>query len=95
VTTREKILSLVGEFQAMPKSELAPELRGVVEAVKIARGFGVDVIGWVVPETDAEADVLVDKLIALCLMVRGDDLPPFDPDRYGEGMLVEGEDEAA
>ncbi len=84
MTTREKILAVIDAFKQTPAEELSADVRPLIEALQIAQGFGIDVVGYVVPDSDAEADVLVDKTIAMLLAVRGDDLPPFDPDRYGE-----------
>jgi hypothetical protein len=55
-----------------------------VEMSQLAEGMGVDVWGAIMPDTPAEADVMVDGLLCLLLQLRGDDLPPFDPSRYGE-----------
>jgi hypothetical protein len=83
-TTREKTLALVDELKQTPAETLAPEARNLVEAVSIMQGFGVDPVDFLIPQTDAEADLFVDKAISMLLQIRGDDLPPFDPDRYGE-----------
>lgn len=88
MTTRDKVLALVDAVKQTTLEELAPETRQLAEVLQIASGFGIDPLSWMVPDTDAEADILVDKLIAILLEIRGDDLPPFDPDRYGEAAAA-------
>lgn len=83
-TTRGNVIALIDAVAAMPPAEAAPDTRNFVELVQIGQGMGVDLVAMLVPESDAECDVMVDKLIALLLEVRGDDLPPFDVTRYGE-----------
>jgi len=92
VTTQEKVRALVDSLTAADIGELAPDLRWVFEGVNILRGLGVvpsNPIDFLLPDDPAEADVLVDKLIALLFELRGDDLPPFDPARYGESVVAE------
>jgi hypothetical protein len=87
-TTIEKMHMLVHHLATMPRDELAPEAVDMGELLQIVRGFGFDPIAMIMPKSEAEADVVIDKLIALALYLRGDDLPPFDPDRYGEAELA-------
>lgn len=86
MTTREKIVALVDALRTTPPDAIDDDARNLVELLQIAQGMGVDLLALIVPATDAEADVLVDKLLCLLLEVRGDDLPPFDPERYGEAV---------
>lgn len=81
MTTREKILRLVGELQTMDTSDASEELGPLLEFAQISKGLGFDLFGALVPGTDAEADMLVDQLITVLLEVRGDDLPPYDRER--------------
>ncbi len=83
-TTREKIVALTEAVKQTPIDDAAPEARGFIEAMQIMAGLGVDPFAALVPASDAEADVMIDKLLCLGLELRGDDLPPFDPARYGE-----------
>ncbi len=85
MTTREKIQALIAALRETP-AEDAQEGRHLVELVQIMAGLGFDPLAYLLPDTDAEADMLVDKVIALLLQLRGDDLPPFDPDLYGEAV---------
>jgi hypothetical protein len=83
-TTREKMLGLRDELRTLSLDDTSPETRGLVELVQIGAGFGLDVFDFLVPGTDAEADVMIDQLLGLLHRVRGDDLPPFRLDQYGE-----------
>ena len=78
MTTREKILALVDQLKQTPIDDGAGEGRDLIELVQIAEGFGIDLFGQLVPQTNAEADVMIDKLLALGFQLRGDDLAPFD-----------------
>jgi hypothetical protein len=86
-TTREKVLALIDAVRSLPPEEASPDTRDMVEAVQIANAFGIDLVAMLVPSSDAETDVMVDKLIGLLFEVRGDDLPPWDASRYGEAEL--------
>lgn len=88
-TTWEKLNAVVDELRKTPPGEMAPEGRDLAELVQIAEGLGVDVFSMLLPRSPAEADVMVDKLLSLLFAIRGDDLPPFDPERYGEGAVIE------
>jgi len=83
-TTREKMNALRDELRASAIEDTSDEMSGLVELVQVGAGFGLDVFEWIVPKTDAEADVFIDQLLALLHRVRGDDLPPFTLDQYGE-----------
>lgn len=92
MTTQEKVRALVDSLTAADIGELAPDLRWVVEGISILRGLGIvpaNPIDFLLPDDPAEADVLIDKLIALLFELRGDDLPPFDSARYGESVVAE------
>ncbi len=82
MTTLEKIKTLADEFATMTPAEVDPSTRGLMEMAQIMRGLGFDPIEALLPTSDADADQLVDQLIALLLQVRGDDLPPFDLERH-------------
>jgi hypothetical protein len=86
-STLEKITELVRELEATPPAELGAEGRDLAEALQILAGLGIDPLGMLLPKSEPEADVLVDNLIVLLLSIRGDDLPPFDPGRYGEAAI--------
>lgn len=82
-TTYEKMKALGDELRDTAVDDAAEDTRQLVELVQIAAGLGIDVFDWILPDP-AGADVFIDKLIALLLRVRGDDLPPFDPNLYGD-----------
>lgn len=84
MTTLEKINALVEELLATPREQLSPDGVQFVDMISIARGLGVDPLALLIPQSEAEADVFVDKTIALLFSIRGDDLPPFTFDHYGE-----------
>jgi len=87
MTSREKLLALIDAARATPLEDLLPEARDVAEVWQLAQGLGLDVWGLLlsaVPSSDAEVDVLVDKLLVLGFELRGDDLAPFSLGRYGE-----------
>ena len=92
MTTPAKVRELANHLAAADLAKLAPELAGVKEGIVILRGLGIDLpnpLDFILPSDPGEADVLIDKLIALLLELRGDDLPPFDRTRYGESMVAE------
>lgn len=95
MTTREKMLAVGERLATMAPDRMPPELREALTNLQAARGLPVlgrmipaDPIRYaiehVIPDDDAACALLVDKLIALLLDLRGDELPPFDPGRYGE-----------
>lgn len=86
-TTREKMQALSAELRDTAIEDTSAETRPLVELIQISAGFGVDVFNWLVPDNDADADVFIDQLIALLFRVRGDDLPPFDVNLYGEAVI--------
>jgi len=86
MTTRQKVDALIAAVRETPKEEHTGELGELVEVLNIATGlFGRDPLEMLLPKSDAEMDLFVDKTIALLLQVRGDDLPPFDPARVELG----------
>jgi len=86
MTTRQKIDTLIEEVRETPREEHSPEMKELVEIIDIATGvIGRDPLDLLLPKSDAETDIFIDKTIALLLMVRGDDLPPFDADRVELG----------
>ena len=82
MTTREKLKQLIEGFESVPASEIDGRSRDLLEVFQIINGFGFDLLGMLLPASDAEADLLVDTLITLLLEVRGDDLPPYDFRRH-------------
>jgi hypothetical protein len=80
-TTREKIAVLADELRQMDPGEASEELAPLLEFAQILQGMGLDVVSALIPQSDAEADMLVDQLIAVLFQLRGDDLPPFDLER--------------
>lgn len=81
-STREKLLGLAHHLRTLPPAEASEEARGLIEVVQLAEGLGIDVWGALIPPTEAEADLMVDQLLALFHELRGDDLPPFDLERH-------------
>lgn len=92
MTTHEKVRALVEHVQTLDARTVAPEFADVIQGAQILRGLGIKIpspLEFLLPADPAEADLLVDKLIGLLLELRGDDLPPFDPDQYGESIVAE------
>lgn len=87
MTTREKVLAIVDELRTMPPGDMSSEGRQLAEGYQIMAGLGFDPLPFLLPDSDAEADVMIDSLIALLVNLRGDDLPPFDLSRYGEDVV--------
>jgi hypothetical protein len=97
MTTAEKLQNVLAEagafdlFSIDPKT-VKPELRdAVLVAQSICGNAGIDpgqLIALAIPTDEREADILVDKAIAFLFELRGDELPPFDPDRYGEAQAA-------
>jgi len=81
VTTREKIAALVAEVRTMRPREADEKTRGLIEMVQIMAGLGFDPLTMLLPDTDADADYMVDALITMLFEVRGDDLPAYDYER--------------
>lgn len=90
-STREKMQAVAAELREIAGGEVSTEMQPMVDMVQIAAGFGIDVFEWLIPGGDAECDLYIDKLLALFLRVRGDDLPPFDPNLYGEAIVNDAE----
>ena len=85
-STHEKMQALAAELKEQALSDTSEETAGFVTLVQLAAGFGIDVFDWIIPDDPAQADVFLDQLLALLMRVRGDDLPPFDPNLYGEAI---------
>lgn len=97
MTTLEKLSALATHVQRIDPASLAPEIRELVTNFQIVRGLA-DMVGirlpgnpleLILPADPSEADQTLDKLLCLLLELRGDDLPPFDPTRYGESQVAE------
>lgn len=82
MTTREKIEALSAELRQMSLADCDESTRGLIEMFQIIQGLGYDPLAHFLPQSDAEADLQVDALIALLFQIRGDDLPPFDLQRH-------------
>lgn len=97
MTTLEKMTALATHVTMLEPAALAPEIRELVTNFQILRGLadlaGIHLPGnpleLILPADSAEADQTLDKLVCLLLELRGDDLPPFDPGRYGESIVAE------
>lgn len=94
-STYEKMHALADELRTQAIGDTSEEMGGFVAVVQMAAGMGIDVFAWIIPDDPAEADTFVDQLLALLLRVRGDDLPPFDPNLYGEAVPLADDDRAA
>lgn len=101
MTTRAKLLAVGERLLALPPERMPADLRDVLTNLQAAKGLPIlgrmipddplrYALGHVIPDDDATCDVLIDKAIALLLQLRGDDLPPFDPGRYGEARAALG-----
>jgi hypothetical protein len=82
VTTLEKIRAMVDEVRRMDPREAGGSTATLVEMTQIMAGLGYDPLAMLLPQSEAEADEMVDQLLALLLQVRGDDLAPFDLERH-------------
>lgn len=97
MTTLEKMTALANHVSAIDPKTLAPEIRELVVNFQMLRGLadmaGIRLPGnpleLILPADPTEADQTLDKLICLLLELRGDELPPFDPTRYGESIVAE------
>ncbi len=83
-TTYEKMQALSAELRETAIDDTSSEMRPLVELIQVGAGLGVDVFQWLIPGDPADCDVFIDQLIALLFRVRGDDLPPFDTELYGD-----------
>lgn len=82
MNTLDKINQLVAEVRKMNPREADESTRGLIEMLQIMTGLGFDPLSMLLPDSPADADQMVDSLIALLFHVRGDDLPPFDLQRH-------------
>lgn len=92
MTTYEKVTALAEHIRTLNPAELAPELAPILEGAQILKGLGIKIpnpLDFLLPADPAEADVAIDKMISLLFELRGDDLPPFDPNQYGEGLIAD------
>jgi len=88
-STYEKMQAFAAELRTQAISDTSEEMSGFVELVQLAGAVGVDLFDYIIPDDPAHADMFVDQLLALFMRVRGDDLPPFDPNLYGEALAVD------
>jgi len=82
VTTLEKLNALVDEVRRMNPADAGESTRGLIEMSQIMAGLGFDPLAMLLPQSEAEADEMVDALIALLFQIRGDDLAAFDLERH-------------
>lgn len=87
-STYEKMQGLAAELREQAISDTSEEMSGLLSLVQMAAAVRIDVFEWLLPDDPAQADVFVDQIIALMLRLRGDDLPPFDPNLYGEALTA-------
>lgn len=85
-STYEKMQALADELREQAISDTSEEMSGLLSLIQMAAALRIDVFEWLIPDDPAQADLFVDQIIALMLRLRGDDLPPFDPDLYGEAL---------
>jgi hypothetical protein len=86
-STYEKMQAFAAELRTQALDETSEEMAGFLGFVQIAAGFGIDVFDAILPDDPAQADLFIDQLLALLFRVRGDDLPPFDLNQYGEAEV--------
>lgn len=84
MTTLEKLRALIAAIEDEDPEGFPDEVRGFVSGVQMLQGLGVDLFGMLLPDSDAEADMLVDHCIHLLISIRGEDLPPLSLTGYGE-----------
>lgn len=77
MTTAEKVQAAIDELRQTPPEEMPADVRELIAGVQMLAGFGVDPFSLILPADPADADVMLDKTLALLLQLRGDDLPPF------------------
>jgi hypothetical protein len=82
VTTLEKLNALIDEVRKMNPADAGESTRGLIEMAQIMAGLGFDPLAMLLPQSEAEADEMVDALIALLFQIRGDDLAVFDLERH-------------
>lgn len=93
MTTQEKIRALTDFLGQINPRDLPPEIRDLVEGFQIMQGMGIvsggGLFEFLLPADPGDAEQTIDKVIGLLLDLRGDDLPPYDPNRYGESIVAE------
>lgn len=85
-STYEKMHAFAAELRTQALGDTGEDAGGFVAAIQIAAGFGFDLFDALIPDDPASADVFLDQLLAMLVRLRGDDLPPFDPNLYGEAL---------
>lgn len=86
LTTAQKLEQVVGELLTAPLDEMPAKARELIGGIQLMIGMGKFDPMDLLPADPADADTLVDNLIAMLLNLRGDDLPPFDLARHAAGL---------
>jgi hypothetical protein len=97
VTTKEKVELIVARLRQINPAALSPELGNIVQDFQAIRGVAdlvgvkipADPLSLILPDDAVDLDIALDKVIALLIDLRGDDLPPFDCTLYGESIAAE------
>jgi hypothetical protein len=97
VTTKEKVELIVARLRQINPAALSPELGNIVRDFQAIRGVAdlvgvkipADPLSLILPDDAVDLDIALDKVIALLIDLRGDDLPPFDRTLYGESIAGE------
>jgi hypothetical protein len=84
MTTARKIDLMIEAIETMDPAGAAPEARQFIAGLQMLRGMGIDLLAIIRPDDDDDCALFIDGAIRLLLQLRGDDLPPFDPNGYGE-----------
>lgn len=93
MTAREKLQTIVSSVLEAPPEQLPDDIRGLVNHLNTARGLaplvGIQIpenpLEAILPDADADLDVLIDKTIAFLIGLRSDELPAYDPTGSGYG----------
>lgn len=97
MTTEQKVRAIVEQLRTIQPSDLAPELGSLVSDFQALRGLAdlagvkipADPLSLLIPDDGTDLELVLDKVICLLLDLRGDDLPPFDRELYGETLVAE------
>jgi hypothetical protein len=97
MTTEQKVRAIVDRLRTIKPADLSPELGSLVSDFQAIRGLAdlagvripADPLSLLIPDDGTDLDLALDKVICLLLDLRGDDLPPFDRDLYGETLVAE------